>query len=115
MVLVAGDAVLSSYALGFWSFGVCVTVVCSVGARGTSSEARANGDTLTTCTCVFLFQVGMHMMFRDHAHTACAWNHRNACKHTGAVLPPPVGRGADGGMMMSACAEGCCNPLRERL
>jgi hypothetical protein len=33
-----------------------------------------------------------------------AWNHRNACKHSGAVLPPPsapVGRGADGDVAMA--------------
>ena len=40
-----------------------------------------------------------------------AWNHRNACKHNGAVLPPPppppfplaapVGRGADGDVAMA--------------
>jgi hypothetical protein len=33
-----------------------------------------------------------------------AWDHRNACKHNGAVLPPPsapVGRGADGDVAMA--------------
>jgi hypothetical protein len=33
-----------------------------------------------------------------------AWDHRNACKHNGAVLPPPsapVGRGADGNVAMA--------------
>ena len=33
-----------------------------------------------------------------------AWDHRNACKHTGAVLPPPTapeGRGADGVVAMA--------------
>jgi hypothetical protein len=33
-----------------------------------------------------------------------AWNHRTACKHSGAVLPPPsapVGRGADGDVAMA--------------
>jgi hypothetical protein len=33
-----------------------------------------------------------------------AWNHRNACKHSGAVLPPPsapVGRRADGDVAMA--------------
>jgi hypothetical protein len=34
-----------------------------------------------------------------------AWNHRNACKHSGAVLPPPsapVGRWADGDFAMAS-------------
>jgi hypothetical protein len=33
-----------------------------------------------------------------------AWDHRNACKHNGAVLRPPsapVGRGADGDVAMA--------------
>jgi hypothetical protein len=33
-----------------------------------------------------------------------AWDHHNACKHNGAVLPPPsapVGRGADGDVAMA--------------
>jgi hypothetical protein len=33
-----------------------------------------------------------------------AWDQRNACKHNGAVLPPPsapVGRGADGDVAMA--------------